>query len=190
MGAHVALMSRGGSGSNNHKTPSRSCPARTTSEANPFEQSCILYSDMLRCPTDSRPPAPPMPQFRFRRQPFASTAWRKKKKKYWAKKREFLSFIRRFPRSPLPHPLHPPPLLFLYMYIYFLSCRRRKDFLFFLTCKLDALLGSASATEMQRQSERERKIETVAAPGAGLGGGGRRDCVTGTQIFNLLNFSP
>lgn len=42
------------------------------------------------------------------------------------KKREFLSFIRRFPRNP-----HSPPgsctSLFIYVHI-FLSCRRRKDF--------------------------------------------------------------
>lgn len=157
MGAHVALMSRGGSGSgsNNHKTPSRSCPARTTSEANPSEQSCILYSDMLRCPTDYRPPPALSPAHPCRSSVSGAShlhLQRGERRSTGRKKREFLSFIRRFPRSPPAPPASSSSTsLFIYVHI-FLSCRRRKDFLlFFLTCKLDALLGSARATEMQRQ---------------------------------------
>lgn len=159
MGAHVALMSRGGSGSgsNNHKTPSRSCPARTTSEANPSEQSCILYSDMLRCPTDSRPPPGRSPAHPCRSSVSGASHLhlQRGERRSTGRKKKRISFIysKVSPQPPaLPHPLHPPPLLFLYIYIYFCRVEEEKIFFFFfLTCKLDALLGSARATEMQRQ---------------------------------------
>lgn len=56
------------------------------------------------------------------------------------------------------------------------------------TGELDALLGSARETEkVLRQRRREREYLGMLLGGeeaeVGL-------CVTGTQIFNLLNFSP
>lgn len=134
---------------------------------------------MLRC-LNARPPArstarPPAP---CRSSVSGASHLHLQSRSTGRKKREFLSFIRRFPRSladSLPFPL--PPLLFLYMYIYF--CRVEEEKIF-LTCKLDALLGSARATERKRQRARERERA--------------RESVTGhtnfqpTQFFALISF--
>lgn len=80
------------------------------------------------------------------------------------------------------------------MYIYFCRVEEEKILFFFFcethtaTGELDALLGSARETEKElRQRTRERVSGDVARgeveAEVGL-------CVTGTQIFNLLNFSP
>lgn len=118
------------SGSNNHKTPAGAAAAPQAKRTLPSNHASftLTCSASARCPHRLHLPlssfARPVPQFRFRRQPFASTA--KKQQQHQRKKREFLSFIRRFPRNP-----HSPPIsctsLFIYVHI-FLSCRRRKDF--------------------------------------------------------------
>lgn len=99
------------------------------------------------------------------------------------KKREFLSFIRRFPRN--PH--SPAPIsctsLFIYVHI-FLSCRRRKDFFcetHTATGELDALLGSARETEKELRQRQER---------GSIWGGGSRERRDGTVCNGYTNFQP
>lgn len=101
--------------------------------------------------------ARPVPQFRFRRQPFASTA--KKQQQQHQRKKTRISFI--YSKvSPQPAVAPPSPaLLFLYMYIYF--CRVEEEKIFFCethtaTGELDALLGSARETEKELRQRQER----------------------------------
>lgn len=103
-----------------------------------------------------------------------------------SEKKTRISFI--YSKVSLQPALAPPSpaLLFLYMYIYF--CRVEEEKIFFCethtaTGELDALLGSARETEKELRQRQER--------GSIWGWGGEMGlCVTGTQIFNLLNFSP
>lgn len=144
------------SGSNNHKTPAGAAAApqaKRTLPSNHASFTLTAHAARTRHRSSSTCPLPtfarPVPQFRFRRQPFASTA--KKQQQHHRKKREFLSFIRRFPRNP-----HSPPScctsLFIYVHI-FLSCRRRKDS--FFCVKLTQQL--ANWTHCSGQLERQRK---------------------------------
>lgn len=111
----------------------------------------------------------PVPQFRFRRQPFASTA-KKQQQQHQRKNENFFHLFEGFPAT-RTHPL-PPALLFLYMYIYF--CRVEEEKIFFCethtaTGELDALLGSARETEKELRQRQER--------GSIWGWGERWDCV-------------
>lgn len=134
--ARVALMSRCGSGAARQQqpqNPSRSC-RRTTSEANPSEQSCILYSDMLSQRTLPAPSTFPSPHSLALSRSSVSGAShlhlqrRSSSSSIGEKKREFLSFIRRFPRNP-----HPPPYLLhfsFYICTYIFVVSKKKRFLF------------------------------------------------------------
>lgn len=183
--ARVALMSRCGSGAARQQqpqNPSRSC-RRTTSEANPSEQSCILYSDMLSqrmLPAPSTFPSPLLIRSPCPAVPFPAPAiciYSEEAAAASAKKNEnFFHLFEGFPAT-RTHPPTSCTSLFIYVHI-FLSCRRRKDFFFCethtATGELDALLGSARETEKEL---RQRTREGVSGDG-GVGRGRRRwNCV-------------
>lgn len=121
------------SGSNNHKTPAGAAAAPQAKRTLPSNHaSFTLTAHAARTRHRSSSTCPLPRSLALSRSSVSGASHlhlqRRSSSSITEKKREFLSFIRRFPRNPHSPP-HPPALRFLYMYIYF--CRVEEEKILF-----------------------------------------------------------
>lgn len=124
------------SGSNNHKTPAGAAAApqaKRTLPSNHASFTLTAHAARTRHRSSSTCPLPtfarPVPQFRFRRQPFASTA-KKQQQSITEKKENFFHLFEGFPAT------HTPPHILLhfafYICTYIFVVSKKKRFFFFV----------------------------------------------------------